>query len=121
MFFEDAVQVNAIEHHRRSQPGSLEMRPEMLFERSALDTQVGDRLLAVVATLAHREIVVLQSITGQRPKRKESRPTMSECRWAFPTAAAECVRERRRTSATVENAQVPHRRHRVIHAAWPGG
>jgi len=60
MFFEDAVQVNAIEHHRRAQPDSFEVRPEMLFERPALDTQVGDRLLAVVATLAHLDIVVMQ-------------------------------------------------------------
>jgi hypothetical protein len=80
MFFEDAVQVNAIEHHRRSQPDSLEVRPEMLFECPALDTQVGDRLLAVVATLAHLEIVVLQTIGGQGPKRKESRPAKSQCR-----------------------------------------
>jgi len=77
MFFEDTVQVNAIEHHCRSEPHPFEVRPEMLFERSALDTQVDDRLLAVVATLAHLEIVVLRSIYGQRPNRKEPRPAKS--------------------------------------------
>ena len=53
MFFQHAVQVKPVEHHGRSQPDSLQVRPEMHLEGPALDAEVGDRLLAVVAALIH--------------------------------------------------------------------
>jgi hypothetical protein len=61
MFFQHAVQVKPIEHHGRSQPDSLQVRPEMHLEGPALDAQVGHRLLAVVAALIHgRNAVALR-------------------------------------------------------------
>jgi hypothetical protein len=53
MFFQHAVQVKPVEHHGGSQPDSLQVRPEIHLEGPALDSEVGDRLLAVVAALIH--------------------------------------------------------------------
>jgi hypothetical protein len=104
MFFEHAVQVNAIEHHRSSQPDAVEIRSKVLFECSALDSQVGDCLLAVVATLAHLEIVVPWSSAVKDRSRKNPDRRSLNAAGRFPPRRSR-VRKRRRTPATVENAQ----------------